>query len=33
MVGWLRRVHTGSINDYATFATIGLVAVACALLF
>lgn len=26
-LGWLRRIHTGSINDYAAFATIGIIAV------
>ncbi len=32
VLGWLRRAHTGSINDYAAFVTVGMVAVACALL-
>lgn len=31
-VAWLRRVHTGSINDYATFVAIGLIGLACILL-
>jgi multicomponent Na+:H+ antiporter subunit D len=29
---WLRRAHTGSINDYAAFATVGLILVTGALL-
>jgi multicomponent Na+:H+ antiporter subunit D len=29
---WLRRLHTGSVNDYATFFALGVVAVAAALL-
>lgn len=29
---WLRRLHTGSVNDYATFFAVGLVAVAAGLL-
>ena len=29
---WLRRAHTGSVNDYATFVTIGMLIVGCALL-
>jgi multicomponent Na+:H+ antiporter subunit D len=32
LLGWLRRVHTGSVNDYAAFATLGMIAVTCALL-
>jgi multicomponent Na+:H+ antiporter subunit D len=31
-VAWLRRIHTGSINDYAMFAGLGIIAVACALM-
>lgn len=31
-LGWLRRVHTGSINDYAAFVTGGMIVVSCALL-
>lgn len=31
-VGWLRRLHTGSVNDYATFAVAGLVLVCVTLL-
>lgn len=31
-LGWLRRVHTGSINDYAGFAAAGMIVVSCALL-
>jgi hypothetical protein len=29
---WLRRAHTGNINDYAGFATAGMILVAGALL-
>jgi multicomponent Na+:H+ antiporter subunit D len=29
---WLRRAHTGSVNDYAAFATIGMLVVGCVLL-
>jgi multicomponent Na+:H+ antiporter subunit D len=29
---WLRRAHTGSINDYAAFATVGMIIVTAALL-
>jgi hypothetical protein len=25
---WLRRLHTGSINDYASFAVVGLIVTA-----
>jgi multicomponent Na+:H+ antiporter subunit D len=32
ILGWLSRAHTGSINDYAAFATVGMIALACALL-
>jgi len=28
----VRRAHTGSINDYAGYATVGMIAVLCALL-
>jgi len=35
-IGWAsdghRGVHTGSINDYAAFATVGMIIVSCALL-
>lgn len=31
-LGWLRRIHTGSINDYAAFAVVGMIIVSCALL-
>jgi multicomponent Na+:H+ antiporter subunit D len=31
-VAWLRKIHTGSINDYAMFAAAGIIAVACALM-
>lgn len=31
-LGWLRRTHTGSINDYAAFALGGMIIVSCALL-
>jgi multicomponent Na+:H+ antiporter subunit D len=27
IVAWLRRVHTGSINDYAAFAAVGMIVV------
>ena len=32
LLRWPRRVHTGSINDYAAFAAVGMIAAACALL-
>jgi multicomponent Na+:H+ antiporter subunit D len=32
LLRWPRRVHTGSINDYAAFATVGMIAAACVLL-
>ncbi|HZQ30788.1 MAG TPA: proton-conducting transporter membrane subunit [Mycobacterium sp.] len=32
LVGWLRRLHTGSVNDYATFATVGLLVVTSVML-
>jgi multicomponent Na+:H+ antiporter subunit D len=31
-VAWLRRLHTGSVNDYAAFATSGIVLAAIVLL-
>jgi multicomponent Na+:H+ antiporter subunit D len=31
-VGWLRRPHTGSVNDYTAFATVGIIVVSCVLL-
>nr|WP_246336426.1 proton-conducting transporter membrane subunit [Flexivirga oryzae] len=31
-VGWLRRLHTGSVNDYATFAVAGILLVSVTLL-
>lgn len=31
-LGWLKRLHTGSVNDYAAFAAVGMIVSACALL-
>jgi multicomponent Na+:H+ antiporter subunit D len=31
-VRWLRALHTGSVNDYAAYATVGFVATAYVLL-
>ncbi len=32
LLRWPRRAHTGSINDYAAFAVVGMIAAACGLL-
>jgi multicomponent Na+:H+ antiporter subunit D len=29
---WLRRLHTGNINDYAAFTVVGMIVVTCTIL-